>query len=500
VGSVYTIHLTINGILALAYRERYAPLIASMAPARPAIIPPRGKSILVWIVCRTNEFARLLYDEYYTQFLPAQSVLPWKPGFKSQSIPDYIDIHRPGDTAFKLPKWARIQFKTVEQGREKFQSAAINFAHVDEEIPRDVYRELYMRTGDRRAPILFTFTYLKGLTWAYDELYVPIVKGQKKDWAYFCFDLEKNEALSKEFREEFIRDIPEHLRPSRVHGKIELAPTNLTYFPASSVNALSLQARDPSDRFAITVTHDGQYLCQNADNGPLHVWKNPRPDHHYLIGADPSGGRAEDGDPACAAIFDPDEGPFGEFVAFFLLRCYPEEFGNYLAAIGALYNNAVIAVEANTHGSTTLRTLENKHYRRLLRQFKRGQNNFDENQPPGINNAPGTRADIIACLNQYLRTLAPVIPWALAIRELASFIWNTRKDRPEAAKGAHDDIVFAMAYALLADQRFNNNASLAIITPDQNNALPRDTSEVSRLIQLAVDQAQKQSDDINSSW
>mgnify|MGYP001589658832 CR=1 FL=1 len=482
-GTAFTLHATLDALI-LKTMPALASVVRENGPAFPPLTPKPGRSLLIWVVALTSELARLLAEEYYLRLLPDPAVIPWKAINKAQSTPDYIDIHYPGDKDLKGPRWARIQFKTAEQGREKFQGARIDFAHVDEEIPKDVWRETLVRTADYQATILFTFTYLKGLTWAYDELYVPIVKGRKPTWEYFKLSLDKNEALSRGARDEIIASIPEHERPARVHGEITLAPANITYYPPNNISALPRKVTDPSARLDITPAGE-EVAGAPAPNGPLLLWELPVPNERYVIGADPAGGRAQEGDPACAAIFRPNAGEKGRFVGFFHARCYPEEFGRALAAIGSLFNNAPIAVEANTHGTTTLRTLENLRYRNLVRQIKRNQLALDEADRPGIYNSRSTRTDILAALNNYLAA-NPVIPWAEAIREISSFIVNTTKDRAEAAKGAHDDIVFAMCYALLADPRFSNNAAFAIAAPLNHNTKTDDNSPITRMVNDAI--------------
>lgn len=70
-----------------------------------------------------------------------------------------------------------IGFKSVDQGREKFQGTSLDYVWFDEEPPEDIYLECKMRVIDRQGEIFGTMTPLKGLTWVYDEIYL----NQKQD-------------------------------------------------------------------------------------------------------------------------------------------------------------------------------------------------------------------------------------------------------------------------------------------------------------------------------
>ena len=67
---------------------------------------------------------------------------------------------------------SKIGFKSVEQGREKFQGASLDFVWFDEEPPKDIYDECRMRVMDRKGEIFGTMTPLSGRTWVYEEIYL----------------------------------------------------------------------------------------------------------------------------------------------------------------------------------------------------------------------------------------------------------------------------------------------------------------------------------------
>ena len=65
-----------------------------------------------------------------------------------------------------------IGFKSVDQGREKFQGTSLDYVWFDEEPPLDIYTECKMRVLDTSGVIFGTMTPLKGLTWVYNTIYL----------------------------------------------------------------------------------------------------------------------------------------------------------------------------------------------------------------------------------------------------------------------------------------------------------------------------------------
>lgn len=72
-----------------------------------------------------------------------------------------------------LKNGSRINFKSYEQGREKVQGAGKRLVWMDEEPPKDIYEELFVRQ-EAGVPLdlVLTMTPIKGMTWVYDEIYM----------------------------------------------------------------------------------------------------------------------------------------------------------------------------------------------------------------------------------------------------------------------------------------------------------------------------------------
>ncbi len=72
-----------------------------------------------------------------------------------------------------LDTGAKITFKSYEQGREKFQGAGKVLIWFDEEPPKDIYDECFVRQeAGITLKIILTMTAIKGMTWVYNEIYL----------------------------------------------------------------------------------------------------------------------------------------------------------------------------------------------------------------------------------------------------------------------------------------------------------------------------------------
>jgi phage terminase large subunit-like protein len=76
-------------------------------------------------------------------------------------------------TEIKLDNGSKINFKSYEQGREKFQGTGKRLIWFDEEPPKDIFDEAMARM-EAGIPLDFilTMTPINGMTWVYDEIYL----------------------------------------------------------------------------------------------------------------------------------------------------------------------------------------------------------------------------------------------------------------------------------------------------------------------------------------
>lgn len=149
-----------------------------------------------WVVSLTYEVQREVAQAKILHYLDPDWIedivmLSGKKGSPEYGVIDHIVIKN------IFGGLSRIAFKSVDQGRERFQGASLDFVWFDEEPPKDIYDECRMRVLDKCGDIWGTMTPLKGLTWVYDEIYLnscnnPEIWYEQIEWADNPF-LDKNE-------------------------------------------------------------------------------------------------------------------------------------------------------------------------------------------------------------------------------------------------------------------------------------------------------------------
>ncbi len=73
----------------------------------------------------------------------------------------------------ELHNGVTLVFKSYEQGREKFQGAGVRLIWFDEEPPKDIWEESFVRVeAGQQLDVILTMTAVKGMTWVYDRIYL----------------------------------------------------------------------------------------------------------------------------------------------------------------------------------------------------------------------------------------------------------------------------------------------------------------------------------------
>lgn len=138
-----------------------------------------------WVVSVSYEVQRDVAQSKVLSYLPKDWIeeivmASGKKGAPEYGIIDHIVIRN------VFGGLSTLGFKSLDQGREKFQGASLDFVWFDEEPDEDVYRECVMRVLDREGDVWCTMTPLKGLTWVYEDIYLsdnPDVWYTVMDWA-----------------------------------------------------------------------------------------------------------------------------------------------------------------------------------------------------------------------------------------------------------------------------------------------------------------------------
>lgn len=179
-----------------------------------------------------------------------------------------------------------------------------------------------------------------------------------------------------------------------------------------------------------------------VEGAPLKIWKQPK-GKSYVIGADVAEGI--EGDYSVATIMDEDE---MEVVARWRGDCEPAEFGEILDQLGRYYNNALIAVEINNHGLTTVQRLRDLHYANLYRRERGQDERFEEyTSKLGWKTDRKTKPLMINSLAEAILA-GKIKDYDITfVRECMSYVIDDR-GRTNAQIGSHDDTVVSTAIAL----------------------------------------------------
>lgn len=143
-----------------------------------------NKPVSCWVVSLSYEVQRDVAQAKILSYLPREWIADivmqsGKRESPERGVIDHIVVKNVfGGTS-------TIGFKSVDQGRDKFQGTSLDFIWFDEEPPEDVYDECCMRVMDRDGDVFCTMTPLKGLTYVYDRIYLstdPNVWYTQMEW------------------------------------------------------------------------------------------------------------------------------------------------------------------------------------------------------------------------------------------------------------------------------------------------------------------------------
>ncbi|MEO6922303.1 MAG: terminase, partial [Bryocella sp.] len=194
--------------------------------------------------------------------------------------------------------------------------------------------------------------------------------------------------------------------------------TGVCCFEAEAIEQQMAEVGDPLER------RRGGALC---------VWLRPEPGREYCVAVDTAGG-GEEGDFAAVQVVD---SKTGIQCAELQERLRPAELARVSAAIAREYNGALLVVERNNHGSAVLAYLEtSERYERVYRQ--RGE--------PGWLTTMASKPEMVARMGVLLRDNPLMFLSRRLLGECRTFVAGEH-GKMGALRGAHDDLVMAMAIA-----------------------------------------------------
>jgi hypothetical protein len=172
---------------------------------------------------------------------------------------------------------------------------------------------------------------------------------------------------------------------------------------------------------------------ESEDNGRLTIWFPPQKGRRYILGVDTAGG-GSDGDYACAEVI---ERTMGMQCAELHGHFPPYELARRVADLGRRYEQALVAVERNNHGSAVLAHLINLECANI----------FEKDGQLGWLTSAASRPAMIENMAAVLMAEPGLFHSPRLLEECRTFV-RRADGSAAAADGAHDDCVMAMAIAL----------------------------------------------------
>lgn len=167
-------------------------------------------------------------------------------------------------------------------------------------------------------------------------------------------------------------------------------------------------------------------------NGALQVWFRALAGRRYVLGVDTAGG-GDGGDFAVVQVVDMET---GMQCAELRERLRPAALSEVVAELAREYGDALVAVERNNHGAAVLALLEMRAEVRLYRQG--GQ--------AGWLTTAVSKPEMLTRLGKLIAEVPEQFASKRFLGECRTFVSDER-GRLNAASGAHDDLVMAMAIA-----------------------------------------------------
>jgi len=209
--------------------------------------------------------------------------------------------------------------------------------------------------------------------------------------------------------------------------------------PVFDVDVLMGLATTEPDRGAIVPSgqHHRPSFIQGT-NGPLSVWEWPQLGAVYCIGADVAEGLGH-GDFSSAHVVDVKT---QAVVAQWHGHIAPDLFGEMLSELGWWYSGALLAVENNNHGLTTLKAAQRYGYKNLFRQRKLGVRYPVAGEVLGWRTTTASKPLCIDELAGAIREGSVEIPCEFTIGELRTYV---RAPNGRTHGSPHDDRVMSLA-------------------------------------------------------
>lgn len=129
------------------------------------------------------------------------------------------DSYDKGEKVLNCSNGSTLEFMSYIQDVQKFAGTSRHFIHFDEEPPKPIYTECKLRTLDVGGKMWFTMTPVEGMTWIYDDIYLPGTTGMNNRISVVEVDVTENPYINTEEVEDFLEGMDSIEKQARKSGK-----------------------------------------------------------------------------------------------------------------------------------------------------------------------------------------------------------------------------------------------------------------------------------------
>ena len=210
-------------------------------------------------------------------------------------------------------------------------------------------------------------------------------------------------------------------------------------YPSTAVEKLNkLETKAPKSLREFDITMSS---WEEKREGNLSIWESPGFDEKFIIGADVALGVGQDY--SAAVVLNKNR----EVVAVYRdNRVDPAMFGRDLFYLGRYYNNALLAVESNSMGISTLQKLKEMKYVNLYYQTQIANLTDEDGVRLGFRTTSASKPAIISNLKNWIDNDEVAIWSSDIVSELRDYV-SDDKGKTNASRGSTDDTVMSLAIA-----------------------------------------------------